>query len=452
MPLTKCAMGALALSAALMRGQEQELAAKPGTPLHIRLEAKTPIRTGQAVRGVLVHPLYVFDREVLPAGTAVLGSVTEVKPASRSVRLRTYLNGRLRTRQEAVVLFDGILLGDGRRMPLHTSATTGYPSVLRVANADSKTGKRRGMSEARQRTVDLVANHEAVRTARALGRGQARTGVLPGVLAALKNEALSYWPFGVQHLPRHTAFSAVLDEPLTFKGGAPKREAPGVPLPPNTLVRTQLTHALSSATTRAGSAVCAVTMEPVFSGSGALVLPAGTEVRGEVTRAMPARRFGRNGKLQIRFTEFGFEAATPGLAFAGTLEAVETSGQLGMQLDAEGVASIPVSKKRFIYPAIAAGLATNAVPDAEDALKAQGGAPGWSGFGLAGTGAALATHTIAGPLGWWGVASSTYYNLIRKAGELEFPAHTVLEIRVGRPAASGPVLAEAPARQLSPGQ
>lgn len=446
MPSSKRFVVAVALfSAALVPGQQQELAVKPGTPLHIRLEAKTPIRAGQPVRGVLGHPLYLFDREVLPAGTGVSGRVTEVKTASRSVRLRSYLNGRLRTPEEALVLFDGILREGGRTMPLRTSATTGS-TVVRVANAKPKVGKR---GEVRQRVGDLVANHEAVKTAQALAHRQTRRGVIPKIVAGLKNEALSYWPFGVQHLPKDTNFSAVLSEPLTFEAGAGRRQSLGIAPPTNTLVRARLTSALSSATAKAGTPVHAVTMEPVFSESGDLLLVAGTEVRGEVTRAVPARRFGRNGKLQVRFTEFDSGTDKPGMALSGTLEAVETDSRVGIQLDAEGLASIPVAKKRFIYPAIAAGLATNAVPDADDALKAQGGAPGWSGFGLVGTGAALASHTVAGPLGWWGVASSTYYNLIRKANELEFPAHMVLEIRVGRPAARSPVVAEASARELS---
>ena len=439
---------AMVFSAALVLGQQQELVVKPGTPLYIRLEGKTPIRAGQAVRGVLVHPLYVFDREVLSAGAEVSGSVTEVKPASRSVRLRSYLNGRLRTPEAALIVFDGILPGDGRTMALRTSATTGS-SVVRVANSSPPAGKRGAIGEVRHRVGDLVANHEAVRTARALADRQTRRGVIPRIVAGLKNEARSYWPFGVQHLPQGTAFSAVLSEPLAFEVGVSKRDPLGVPPPTNTLVRARLTAALSSATARAGTPVQAVTMEPVFSENGALLMAAGTEVRGEVTRAVPARRFGRNGKLQVRFTEFDSGADKPSLALSGTLEAVETDSRAGIQLDAEGLASIPVAKKRFIYPAIAVGLATNAVPSADDALKAQGGAPGWSGFGLVGTAAALATHTVAGPLGWWGVASSTYSNLLRKANELEFPAHTVLEIRVGRPAAPSPVVAEASARQLS---
>lgn len=450
MPLKKCIVTALTFCLGIA-APGQGLEVKPGTPLHISLEKKVTIRAAEPVRGVLVHPLYVFDREVIPAGSEVSGTVTKVLPASRSERLRTYLNGRLRTRNDALVQFDEIVLRDGRRIPLRASATAGRPSgVVRLAGVDSKPTRQGAINEGRRRAVEVAANHDTVKAARALTTRQSRAGLVRSILGGLKNEALSYWPLGAQHLPRQTAFAAVLTEPLTFDGVTGKLDAVGVAPPPNTLVRARLTHPLTSATARAGSPVRAVTMEPVFSESGALLLPAGTEVRGEVMRAVPARRFGRSGKLQVRFMEFDPGGDTPGLAAAATVEAVDGAVHPGLRLDAEGLASIPVSKKRFIYPAIAAGLATSSVPDAENAVKVHGGAPGWSGFGLAGAGAALASHTLAGPLGWWGVANSTYSNLIRKADELEFPLHTVFEIRLGRSTAAGPILAEAPAGQASP--
>ena len=41
-------------------------------------------------------------------------------------------------------------------------------------------------------------------------------------------------------------------------------------------------------------------------------------------------------------------------------------------------------------------------------------------------------RAAAAPIGLWGAGSSIYFNLVRKADELEFPKHMLLEIRFGR--------------------
>ena len=428
-----------------------ELKVKPGTPLQIQIDSKTPIRKGQRVRGTLVHAVHVFDREVLPAGTIVLGGINQVNPAPKLERAQSYLSGRVRTGKVALIAFDEILLSGGRRLPLSTSVTLGYPAVMRVTSLP-KPGKHGVVQTANGRIGGAVASHEIVRMVRAVERpaGQTRLAMVTGAARkvagetakGLKHEVLSYWPFGQQYVSRGTSFTAVLQQTLDL-GSAPidaaTLESLGSTPPPDTVIHARLIDQVSSARAQAGSPVRAVTTRPVFSPDGQLVLPEGTGILGEVTQATPARRLGRNGRLQIRFTKIDSTSA-PALAVSGTLEAVEVDGTQGMQIDAEGAAGIPVSKKRFIAPAIAMALSTNAVPDADDAFKAQGGAPGWSGFGLVGAAASMATYKVAGPLGWWGSASSIYFNLIRKARELEFPANTVIEIRLGRSPVASPNL------------
>ena len=435
-----------------------ELKVKPGTPLEIRIDAKTPFRKGTPVHGMLSHPVHVFDREVLPVGTVMVGSVEEVLLAPKSERIRSYLSGRFRTRREALVAFREAILVDGRRLSLSTSVTLGVPAVIRVAaggTAASEKKKEGAIQVAKERAKAAFVNHEAVRAVRdARNRDAAELISLAArkIGAALKVEALSYWPFGAQYLNRGATFSAVLTgQPLDF-GTVPidpaRLERIGsIRPPPDTIVHARLLHKISSATAIAGMPIRVVTTRPVFSAEGDLVLPEGSEIIGEVANATAARRFGRNGRLQLRFTRIEALDASGMARVNGSLEAVEADSRLGARIDAEGQASIPVSKKRFIAPAIAATLATNSVPDGDDAIKVQGGAPGWSGFGLAGTAASLATHTVAGPLAWWGVAHSTYYNLIRKADEMEFPANTRIEIKFGR----SPVAAERVATEVAAG-
>ena len=57
-----------------------------GVPLRVALEHRVAIkRVGESFQARLVEPVYVFDRAVLPAGTTVVGHVSEIGgvPAGR---------------------------------------------------------------------------------------------------------------------------------------------------------------------------------------------------------------------------------------------------------------------------------------------------------------------------------------------------------------------------------
>ena len=435
----------LGLAPGLARAVDIELRVTAGSPLQIRIDGKTPIRQGQPVRGTLLHPVYVFDREVWAAGSLVEGSVSCVTPAPLLERLQGYLNGRLRTRREALVDFHTLTAPDGRSWNLDTEAARGVPALIRLSAGVPPSGKRRVIQEAK----DRLANHEGVRAARTM-KAEAHAGGLPGLVRgasqAIRAELISYWPFGVQTLGSGTSFTAVLREPVNLGVRRAERpveiEGPRSTPAPDSVVRARLLDTVDSRTAQAGSPVRAVTTRPLFSPEGQLILPEGTVILGEVRRAVPARRFGRNGRLQIRFTKIQGRPGSTDLLVGGNIAAVEAGGRAGMLLDDEGGARIPFSKRRVFAPAIAIALATAAVPDEESRIATQGAAPGWSGFGLAGAAVSLGTRAAAGPLGWFGSASSVYFNLIRKADELVFPVNTVLEIRFGR--------ATIPVAQVSP--
>ena len=54
-----------------------------GTPLNIALDRPIPIRQGEPVEGVLLQPIYSFDREAVPKGSKVLGRISAVKSPGR---------------------------------------------------------------------------------------------------------------------------------------------------------------------------------------------------------------------------------------------------------------------------------------------------------------------------------------------------------------------------------
>jgi len=188
-----------------------------------------------------------------------------------------------------------------------------------------------------------------------------------------------------------------------------------------------------------GSAVSAVITRPLLS-EGNLILPEGTLIEGEVTEVKAARRFGRNGRLRFRLNRTEMPSGVSQLV-SGTLEAAEVDRRSRIKLDAEGGARVAFSKMKLAAPAIAVAVAMTGVPDDEPGSPTvQGSAPGWTGFGILGSAAALIHPAAASPLGIWGAANSIYFKLIRKGDEMQLPKNTLLEIRFGRtPAGTQPV-------------
>lgn len=416
------------------RAEEMGLVLKPGVPLQVALEGRPEKRPGQRLQGRLVQPVWVFHRQVLPAGSLVRGRVAGLQPIPWSRRLQSYLHGRLRIEREALVVFEEIVKPDGESIGIATSSSSGTPQLIRVAAGGPAKTKPGRVQTVKEKAKAAVLQNEAVVKTRATGLSGGVKQALRSSWRLAKPQLVSYWPFGRQRLAEGSAYTAVVLQPLHF-GFRPRPNPPELPahqLPPDSLVFARLVDPLTSRTARPGSPFRAVVTRPLLGQDGQLILPEGAEISGEVVRASPARRFGRNGQLRLRFTGVHpAPGASEPTAVLGSLEAVHASSAAGLRLDREGAARIPWSRKRLLAPVLATTAAGTA-PEAESSFTAHGAAPGWSGFGLAGTAIALAAPSAAGPLGWWGSAASIYTNLIRKTGEVVFPANTMIEIRFGR--------------------
>ena len=57
-----------------------------GTPLRLYLTKRIPRRLNAPVQAKMLAPVYAFDREVIPAGTEVFGTVTRLRPAPTGER------------------------------------------------------------------------------------------------------------------------------------------------------------------------------------------------------------------------------------------------------------------------------------------------------------------------------------------------------------------------------
>jgi hypothetical protein len=67
--------------------------------------------------GHVVELIYVFDHPVIPTGSKVKGSVTQVDGASRKKRALAIANGNFSPLRTAHLDFDTLVLKDGTRLP-----------------------------------------------------------------------------------------------------------------------------------------------------------------------------------------------------------------------------------------------------------------------------------------------------------------------------------------------
>src|ERR1700680_676575 len=104
----------------------------PGTPLPVYLTKRLSKRLGEPVEAKLLDPLYAFDREVVPAGSQVLGTVVQIQAMSKMQRATALLGGDFTPLHLAEVEFTTLVLPDGRRMPLHTVQTPGLNSLAEL--------------------------------------------------------------------------------------------------------------------------------------------------------------------------------------------------------------------------------------------------------------------------------------------------------------------------------
>ena len=81
-----------------------------GVPLRVYLTKRLSKRLNEPVYAKLLDPVYAFDREVIPAGTEVLGRVSRLDPMSKMSRATAILAGNFTPLHRAHVEFTTIVL------------------------------------------------------------------------------------------------------------------------------------------------------------------------------------------------------------------------------------------------------------------------------------------------------------------------------------------------------
>jgi hypothetical protein len=431
-----------------------------GTALRIALDVRTRVdHPGEMVHGKIVDSVYAFDQPVIPAGSVVIGRVTNIEPVSGVKRALAYANGDFSPFHPYEVTFETLTLPDGKIFPIKTTVSPGTAEVVHLVSNPDK---------AKQKSVAGRASDSAKQEAKGKiqeAKDQAHETwdevTTPGRMDRLKKFLLAQSPYRHQYMEPGTRFVADLDAPLDFGetmrtsedlaavGGAPQ---------PDTTLKARLAAEVSSETATYGTVVTAILTEPLYSPTHQLLLPADSRLIGKVVQAKPAQKLHRNGELRVVFerietseealqaiSQLQAQAEHPPVTsqgMTGNLEGLEVARSAHIKLDEEGGARTTDSKTRYLSTGLAILLAAAAAhPDAEHGTVDPGGDPGLrtaaggSGFRL--TGALLSFAVKSTPVsmafGAYGASASVYSNFLSRGHDVVLPKDTPLEIGFGKP-------------------
>src|SRR6202162_1300181 len=409
-----------------------------GTPIKVALDSEVRVReVGQAIYGKTTEPVYAFDKLLIPVGTVVNGKVSAIDAVPKMVRTMQATNGNFSPVRTVHVQFEELVMGDGRRVALHTVASPAPDGVLRFVSANDKAEQKNKVQEAASKKVS--ATRQAIRQQWSDLQKQIHE---PGKMHKLKRAALAQLPVHPQYIDLGASFNATLQQPLDFGTEAVKPEALiniGAPPPTGSVVHARLETALSSATAKKGDPVEALITEPLVV-SDHLILPEGSVIKGSVVQVARARRLGRNGQLRILFHQV---APPNGIdqRVETNLEGVAVAKGEHLKLDAEGGAQVTTPRTRYLTTGIQVMLAASQASPDRDAGRGGasvgeaggGAASGASGFKLVGMVVGIAAHSrvVSAGFGSYGAAMSIYYHFLARGRDVVYPKDMAMVIGLG---------------------
>ncbi len=425
--------------------QTVALTVAKGTSLQVALEKEVRIkRVGQCVHGVVVEPVYAFDRLVVPEGSKVRGEVTKIESVPNTRRTLAGLDGDFTPARQIELKFTDLVLSDGKHVALKTTVTAGSGQILKFSAAPDEKSKKTVKDLASEKTK------EAKQQARDQWDSAMKQLKTPGRVHRLTRYAEAQLPVHHQYIPAGTMYFAELEESLNFGSETLTPQVAsslGGVLPDGSVVHARLITPLSSATAKKGQDVEAVLTRPLLDGER-LVLPQGSRLRGSVRQVQAARRMKKNGQLRIAFDQVmppdGLEQKVQ-----ATLVGVQAGKDGNVKLDSEGGAEATTSKARYGSVALSLGLAAASVHHAGDS-DGDGASPagttsgrmagGIGGFKLAGAlmGAFVQSRAFGYTMGAYGAGMSIYRNFMARGHEVVFPKNTAMEISLGTRAAATP--------------
>jgi len=417
-----------------------------GTPLAVTISQNYPMRAGQAISGRLLYPLYADNRLLLAKGTMVSGEVVALR-SDHNRRVRAVMGGDFTPFHTPVVHFSGIVLVDGSTLPFTTgTAMDGAPIYRAVAPAKAKGGFVRQRFDA-----GLSA-----------ARGDLAAFIAPGKGDRLLQFVYGRLPYHPQRIEKGTSWVVETSEavevpaqaapPKTAERPATRKprlweEREGHVAPPSNegawIVQANLEDAISSEISSKGLAIHAVVAEPIFNADRTLAVAQGATLVGSVTRAKPARRFGRTGVLSFSFSQIVQPNAEP-QTVETRLTGADTAEQIA--LNSEGQAQSK-PRDKLAVPLILAMMASRPLDQdcghrggCNGNSSGKSGVGGAAGLGLAGivVGLAGGSPYAAAGIGYWGAARAIYYRWIARGQKISFAKDTRIVVET-TPRRSAPI-------------
>jgi hypothetical protein len=395
-----------------------------GMPLQIALDKEVRVRkVGEPITGRVMQPVYVFDHLVIPVGTVATGRISVIEPVAGRTRTLDALNADFTPAHKLGVVFDRLVLPDGRTIDLHATIVPGSGKVIRLATADEH--KKNAVKDAAAQKMDQV---------RAQWNSAMKKIESPGRMHVVKRYAVAQLPVHPQYIDAGTIYSAELSQPLDFGTeniSSDTLSGIGSQPPPGSLVHAVLLTALNSATTAKSSDVEAQLSQPLVD-HGHLILPAGTRLRGSVLQVRAARSLHRNGQLRIVFHEVILPSGVVQTVDT-RLQGIQSDSADNAQLDSEGGTKSTASKTRYLSTGASVGLAligSGGRNDVGNASPIAGGATGFKLIGLV-VGIVLRSHNYGILMSAYGGGRSIYDNFLGKGKNIVFPRDTVMEIGFG---------------------
>ena len=406
-----------------------------GTVLQIKIEKRIRIKgVGQQITGRLLQPAFVFNKEIIPAGSEVIGHIERLSLVNKQRRFKAILNGDFTPLRNPEIQFDLLKLPDGTTMPIKTGTASQLGMIApygKKVQARKKKNSFIGTTFERLRMELFNARQEIAIEINSQPKWD-----------RLQEEAYSRLPYHPQFLNANTRLSAQLKEPLasgTAVIAAKDLEQIGVP-PPDTVVTARLLSTVTS-NSDTGSKVSAIVSEPFYSADRHLILPEGTRLFGTVVQVQPARWFRRSGKLRLRFREMELPDLIPmknrQLSVEAVVARVDPIRKLTVKVDDEGGMESIAPKTRFIAPAVQMFLGVGMLDETNKNTQSQNPnrllrtVAGASGLGIVGSIAAQFSSETATGIGFYGAAWSVFNHIVARGQTILLAPDTPFQIRFG---------------------
>jgi hypothetical protein len=413
-----------------------------GMALKVVLDQTVRIhRVGQPIHGTIVEPVYAFDQMVVPAGAAIVGEISAIDPVPKKRRILAAMNGEFSPSRQVHIVFNDLVLADGRHVPLKTDVSPGSGRVLQFLPA-GETKKQPGKKNEAKNTVsrEISEAEKAVKRDWEAAKMQLRE---PGKMQKVSHFAVAQLPYHPQYIDSGTSFNADLRCPLEFgfrRLTPAVLERIGSPLPAGSVVHAILITPIDSAHSRKGDPVEALITQPLVN-SGHLFLPEGSRLSGSVLQVRPAGKLSRNGQLRIAFHQV-VPAGGIRQPVEASLEGVAVEKGEHLSLDSEGGAQVTTPKTRYLATAISVALASSSMADhdrdagihgADGGDIGKGAANGAAGFRFLGTiiGAFSHSRVVASGFGFYGAAISVYSHFLARGRDVVYPKDMSMTIEVG---------------------